>query len=169
MEGHRRITDLLPAQGQQSENTHPAGQRLPDSFHQLEVMGSGNHHRSHLSQGIHVGLKIGHQWRNALNLIDNNVLGISAEKPPRVVPGELPSVRGFEGHIVVSGKRLLREGRFARLPRTHDRQDGKLIPKVLQFLFASAIDRGRSHEVILNPICTICRLKFQNVRRNCGK
>ena len=62
---------------------------------------------------------------------------------------------GEKFRVGVSGKGLLREGCFARLPRAHDRQDGKFIPEVLQFFFASAIDRKPSHEVILNPICTM--------------
>jgi hypothetical protein len=93
-------------------------------------------------------LKVGDQLGHSLDFIQNGSAANLGEKATGILHGEAAMIRRFEGSVGHSGKEPLAQGRFARLARTGEGDDGILAGAPLDEWSYPARDHGWKIAVI---------------------
>ena len=118
--------DFRLGEWQERDRRQPAGEGIRDRRQRGDVCGAGKKEPSRRIVAIHALLDRQHQFRRALDFLDNRPLdssdeadGIGVGRPQRagIVEGEIRSIGPRE---------LSREGRFPRLPWADDQDDTRI-------------------------------------------
>jgi hypothetical protein len=94
---------------------------------------------------VHQGLNEGQQVGRVLDFIENNRAVQSGEKPPRILPCEVPLIEGLQREVAVRGKGGSHQGGLAGPPRAGE-GDHRIVAGIAeQVVCEEPVFWGRAH------------------------